>query len=222
MFAFFMIIVWPIGIPALFAWVLHNHRDQIVNRNTGAPLLEQIAPMRFLFEMYNHENYMADVYDTVRRIMLCGLITFMGRTPLHRASSGFCVSVLFTIVSREYHPFASAATNAMSTAAHWQINFTFLMNVVIASERFQVNPIIMGVVLVVINLFIFAFAFWEQIKTAKQAAELYLETEQLKLKLSEFQDAVHNIVTAQGTITMDDRRKFQSGEFSLMKPNSMF
>ena len=96
------------------------------------------------------------------------------------------------------------------------------MNVVIASERFQVNPIIMGVVLVVINLFIFAFAFWEQIKTAKQAAELYLETEQLKLKLSEFQDAVHNIVTAQGTITMDDRRKFQSGEFSLMKPNSMF
>ena len=49
------------------------------------------------------------------------------------------MSVLFTIMFREYTPFASPATNAMGVAAHWQISFTFLMNVVIASGRFEVQ-----------------------------------------------------------------------------------
>jgi hypothetical protein len=75
----------------------------------------------------------------------------------------------------------------------------------------QVNPIAMGVVLVLVNLAIFALALWEQVDTAKKSAALYVETEELKQQLSNFSDAIHNIVTAQWSISVEERRKFQSG-----------
>ena len=67
-FAIVMIVVWPIGVPALFAWMLHARRDDIVNRQPGAPLLERAAPMSFLFEMYDNESYFAEVSVVADRL----------------------------------------------------------------------------------------------------------------------------------------------------------
>jgi hypothetical protein len=106
-----MLLLYPIGIPVFFRQVLRNRPTAITSRDPRAPisqLNDTIAPYAFLFFAYkagDKMSYLAEVYDSVRRIMLCGLVVFMGRTSVQRCMGGFLCSLIYLFVSREYMPY---------------------------------------------------------------------------------------------------------------------
>jgi hypothetical protein len=132
-YASLMIIAYPIGIPLFFFALLRSRCLAITTRDPKAPygkLDPALKPYAFLFFAYKPGNqtcYLAEVYDSVRRIILCGLVVFMGRTPVERCMGGFICSLVFLYISREYMPFQKPSTNALMMAGQWQIAFTYLM-----------------------------------------------------------------------------------------------
>ena len=54
-YASFMILVYPIGIPAMFGAVLYLHRDAIKSRNPREPCPASLSHISFLFHAYSCE-----------------------------------------------------------------------------------------------------------------------------------------------------------------------
>jgi hypothetical protein len=219
-YAIFMLALWPIGVPLLFCVALLYHRHEISGRDTDAPLCRRTAPLRFLFEMYKPENYLAEVRDCVRRITLCGLVVFLGETPVERAYWGFLLSIGFTITFREYMPFESPSTNALAVAAHWQISFTFLTAAMLKSEQsWLVGPhgsgsLHVGVILFFLNIVIFGAAMFEQLRVAKKKLVRYNEMCRLTQEVKFLSHKLLNVVAVQRSIDATERRRFMHEDWA--------
>lgn len=63
-YAALMILVYPIGIPAAFAWWLGSHRHQLVKVKPGAENLESLKPMASLWAAYKPHRYYYEVSES--------------------------------------------------------------------------------------------------------------------------------------------------------------
>jgi hypothetical protein len=82
-YAAVMIIIYPLGIPALYAWLLWSNRHKlsskndlsvrIINRHRDASL----RPTRILWKTYTPKMYYWEVVECMRRLLLTGAIVFI-------------------------------------------------------------------------------------------------------------------------------------------------
>ncbi len=74
-YAMTALIVYPLGIPAFFAFKLWSRHDKLQDSNVR-------ARYGFLYEMYRKENYWWDVYEMLQKLFLTGVIVliFPGKT----------------------------------------------------------------------------------------------------------------------------------------------
>ncbi len=74
-YAMTALIVYPLGIPAFFAFKLWSRHDKLKDSNVH-------ARYGFLYEMYRDENYWWDVYEMLQKLFLTGVIVliFPGKT----------------------------------------------------------------------------------------------------------------------------------------------
>ncbi|KAG5179505.1 hypothetical protein JKP88DRAFT_326500, partial [Tribonema minus] len=103
-YAGFMILVYPIGIPALYAWVLRQHRKhadvlQHASSKAMSPLSRASA---FLRKAYSQRADYWECVECVRRISLTGLLVFIAPgTPSQYAAAcalSFGAIVIYELV----------------------------------------------------------------------------------------------------------------------------
>ncbi|CAN0067276.1 unnamed protein product [Ascophyllum nodosum] len=108
-YAGLMILVYPVGIPAMFAWALFINRDGIkslvgaTNRSWVPPEAEAIKD---LWAPYKRSRYYYEVIECGRRIALTGLAVFIYPESTAQVAIETLFAVVFSYISEILSPFA--------------------------------------------------------------------------------------------------------------------
>ena len=108
-YAGFMVLVYPVGIPAVFAWALFINRDSI-KRLEGIANRRWIPPepeaIKDLWAPYKRSRYYYEVIECGRRIALTGLAVFIYPGSTAQVAIETLFAVIFSYVFEILSPFA--------------------------------------------------------------------------------------------------------------------
>jgi hypothetical protein len=82
-YAAIMIIIYPLGIPALYAWLLWSNKHKLSSKNDASVRMlnrhrdVSLRPTRFLWRTYTPQMYYWEVVECMRRLLLTGAIVFI-------------------------------------------------------------------------------------------------------------------------------------------------
>ena len=196
--AFVMIAIYPLGIPFLYACLLFRVRRQInplgydalqamrVRGELAAAHLE-LRAIEFLFSCYRPGAYGFEVFESLRRIAMTGLIRYVAKTS-GPPVAGIVLSLVSIIVFREVQPYENPSTNALSTFAQWQLLSTYLLGYALLFELKSAGEsklIIVGTLLLAANLITLLFALYLQIIQGDRHVELSLTLAESEMREAE-------------------------------------
>ena len=106
-YAGLMILVYPVGIPALFAWWLFSNRRDLVKVGSGDGVgSDRLQPMRDLWAAYKPRRYYYEVVECGRRIALTGLGVFLFPGSAAQVALEVIIAAVFIAISEMLSPFA--------------------------------------------------------------------------------------------------------------------
>jgi hypothetical protein len=82
-YAAVMIIIYPLGIPALYTWLLWSNKHKLGSKNDASVRMlnrhrdVSLRPTRFLWKTYTPQMYYWEVIECMRRLLLTGAIVFI-------------------------------------------------------------------------------------------------------------------------------------------------
>lgn len=133
----FMIVIYPIGITLLYFWLLYKkrfeimHRHDIESRNTiisaNSDKQSSIMMIKFLYESYKPEYWYFEIVETVRRLMLTGVLSVAGEGTSGQVVFGILLAVLYTKIYGYYQPYELQETSVVAELAQYQIFLAFLV-----------------------------------------------------------------------------------------------
>jgi hypothetical protein len=186
--AVFMTIVYPVGIPCVYMWLLRRYRHQqrqerrqqqeraehsSVNQNTTRMRARSSGAaedriVTCLVDSYTDECWWFEIFECVRRLLLLGAGTVLvvdGTTT--EISVGVIVAVLSICVYMHTLPYKLDRDYKLAVFAQLSIFFTLLEGLVLkagVAEKDGYSTEALGVVLILINCLVIAFALvqmWE-------------------------------------------------------------
>ena len=125
-FAYVMLLVYPVAIPLGTGYLLWRSRhginppsakseaDAITTRSADP----EIAPFRELFSPYRPHLYLFEVVEMYRRLIMTGALVFV-RGQRTRAVIGLTLSLFFALVYENTSPYVSTPLNALSVSSVW-------------------------------------------------------------------------------------------------------
>ena len=119
-----MVLVYPVGIPAVFAWALFRNRDSIkseaetTNRTRVLPEAEAIKD---LWEPYKRSRYYYEVIECGRRIALTGLAVFIYPDSTAQVAVQALLAIVFYSISEILSPFAAPLDAWLYRSGTWVI-----------------------------------------------------------------------------------------------------
>jgi hypothetical protein len=200
-----MIFIYPVGIPLCYACLLFRFRHHInpigcsdelhamrVRRDLRNSHPE-LRAIEFLFSCYRPGAWWFEVFDSVRRIAMTGLIRYVAKTS-GPPVAGILLSLVSSIVFREVQPFENPSTNALATFGQWQLLSTYLVAYALLVELKSASDAKMffvGSLLLLLNVFTLFFALYLQVVHGDRHVELSLmlaESEMREAELVHEQD----------------------------------
>jgi hypothetical protein len=107
-----MILVYPIGIPALYSYLLWRHRHKL---NTGDAALDKLrardptlGSTRFLWSSYTAQSYYWEVVECFRRLMLTGFMVFILPNTAAQAAIACVFAVISLAAVMQFRPHSDA------------------------------------------------------------------------------------------------------------------
>ena len=143
-YAVLMLVVYPIGGPLFYLYLLHGARDKINPKGADTEfdaiakrsMDTTLAAIKPLFSMYRPGLWFFEVIDMLRRIVLMGVFIFVEGQPT-RAAVGFMFALVVAAVWGETTPYAATSVNSLATMANWMVRR--LVNVLVRAGPF-LNP----------------------------------------------------------------------------------
>ncbi|CAN0297003.1 unnamed protein product [Pylaiella littoralis] len=158
-YAGLMIAVYPIGIPAVFAWWLYSNRNDLVgvelgaagNLHEGANTSDHLQPMRGLWAPYKPRRYYFEVLECGRRIALTGLAVFIYPGSAAQVALEVVLSAIFVGISENLSPFVDPWDVWLYRTGAWVIFFTMFLALLLkvdASDEDSQSQVVFAGVLV--------------------------------------------------------------------------
>jgi hypothetical protein len=132
--------------------------------------------MDFLFSCYRPGAFAFEVFESLRRIAMTGLIRYVKKAsgpPI----AGILMSLTSVVVFREVQPYENPSTNALSTFAQWQLLSTYLLAYALLNELQAAGDsklALVGCLLLAANLVTLFVALYLQINEGDRKLELSL------------------------------------------------
>ena len=123
-YAWLMMLVYPVGIPAVFAWALYINRDGIksvavsTDRSQVPPEPEAIKD---LWAPYKRSHYYYEVIECGRRIALTGLAVFIYPGSTAQVAMEALLAVVFFSISEILSPFAEPLDAWLYRSGTWTV-----------------------------------------------------------------------------------------------------
>ena len=132
--AIVMLVVWPVGVPLLYALVLWANRKALAN---GALTPETIAS-EFLTGDYKHSSFWWEPLEMLRKITLTGVVLVIGEeVEQARVLAALLVSIAFLALHLTVQPLRRAEDGAMMMLAEVSLILVYLCVLLIKSCDFS-------------------------------------------------------------------------------------
>ncbi|CAN0442772.1 unnamed protein product, partial [Scytosiphon promiscuus] len=121
LYAVFMIAVYPVGIPLLFAVLLDRYCD--VLSDPAADKREALS-IASLWAPYRPDRFFYEIVEYGRRIMLTGVVVFIYPGDTAQIAITIVSTFFFFVVSEVLSPYESASDKWLSRSGHILIFFS--------------------------------------------------------------------------------------------------
>ena len=98
-----MVCVYPVGIPAVFAWLLARRRHDLVKPDREA--MTHLQPLKGLWGAYRPSRYYYEVVECGRRIVLTGIAAFVLPNSTAQIAIVLLAAFVFEFISESVSPF---------------------------------------------------------------------------------------------------------------------
>ena len=156
-YAAVMIVIYPVGIPLLYYVMIYQHRrilsDEalvVAERGNGSP---NIGHLDFLVAPYKAEHYNFDVPETVRRLMLAGIVGVVSPSAMAAPVLGMVISAFFAWAFTNYRPYRNGGDNDLSVLLSFGLQLLFLAALLIkvdATSDDEHDQDVLGALLIVV------------------------------------------------------------------------
>ncbi|CAN0402109.1 unnamed protein product [Ectocarpus sp. 12 AP-2014] len=141
-----MVVVYPVGIPLLYAILLFQHRDILANASADKAAAQPIAS---LWEAYKPERFYYEVIECGRRIMLTGVVVFIYPNDAAQIAITILIAVFFFAVFDILSPYTSEFDMWLSRGGQVVVFLSMfdllLLKVDVSHERSQSQQAYAGV-----------------------------------------------------------------------------
>lgn len=147
-FAGVMIFVYPVGIPAFFAYLLFKGRGVLRNKVERATS-DNVQAISDLWVPYKPDRFYYELVECLRRILLTGVIVFIYPNTAAQVSITLVMAFAFVVVSLSLAPFASKWDARVSLTGHVVVFFSMylalLSKVDVSGERAYSKKVFAGI-----------------------------------------------------------------------------
>ncbi|CAN0000371.1 unnamed protein product, partial [Ectocarpus fasciculatus] len=149
-YAGFMILVYPVGIPCVFGWWLFKHRHELKQEDRERKA--ELKPAADLWEPYKPNTYYYEVVECFRRIALTGFAVFIYPDSSAQVAIVLLLAIVFMVVSEFLSPFARPVEMWLYRTGHYVVfasmYLVLLMRVDVSGERDQSQEVFSGVLVI--------------------------------------------------------------------------
>jgi hypothetical protein len=177
-YASVMVIIYPLGIPALYAYLLWNNRHKLSSKNEASVRMlnrnkdVSLRSTRFLWKSYTPNMYYWEVVECIRRLLLTGAVVFIAPGTAAQAAVA-CVFAMFSIVIALYcQPHADIQDGRIYTVGTVIIFLSMFLSLAMKSDvsnETDYSQKAFGIVLVVLNVFMAAAAVVQMALVGRRA-----------------------------------------------------
>lgn len=111
-YAVLMVLVYPIGVPAISAWWLLRNRKDLAN--PSRPTVANLEPMSQIWDCYRPSRYCFELVEFARRTALTTVAVFIVPNSLAQISLMLLLAAVFLLVSASLAPFHSTVDMNLS------------------------------------------------------------------------------------------------------------
>ena len=149
-YAAFMLVVYPLGIPIMFALLLFRNRKALVDtslRNDTRDLLQQSTSN--LWKPYKPSAFYYEVVKCIRRVMLTGVVVFIYPSTAAQIAITLAIAFMFAFTSERLDPYDSHWDAWVSRIGHVMVVLTMyvalLARIDVSNEGSQSQALLAGV-----------------------------------------------------------------------------
>ncbi|CAN0158848.1 unnamed protein product, partial [Ascophyllum nodosum] len=123
-YAGIMVLVYPVGIPAVFAWMLFINRNDIKSAEdttNGSRVPPESEAIKGLWAPYKPSRYYYEVIECCRRITLTGLVVFIYPGSTAQVAIEALLAFVFSSLSEIISPFVEPLDAWLYRSRTWVI-----------------------------------------------------------------------------------------------------
>lgn len=151
-FAGIMVLVYPVGIPAFYAYLLYTNR-QILQNKAERQTSDNVQPISDLWVPYKPDRFYYELVECLRRILLTGVVVFIYPNTAAQVSITLVMAFAFVVVSFSLAPFASKWDARVSLTGHVVVFFSMylalLSKVDVSGERAYSKKVFAGILVAI-------------------------------------------------------------------------
>jgi hypothetical protein len=175
-YAAVMLLLYPIGIPCCYGYVLWRNRRLLDPATTPVSercSMQALAPTEFLWSAYRPAVYWWEGVECVRRLLLTGVVVFIYPNTAAQASVACLISVLSLAAAMQCHPYAGAADSLNYVTGCAVVFLTIFLSLLVkfdssVAERGSAN--ILSGVLILMNVAIICIAVVQMVAACRATA----------------------------------------------------
>ena len=153
-YAGIMVLVYPVGIPAVFAWMLFINRDgikSIEDTTNGSRVPPESEAIKDLWAPYKPSRYYYEVIECGRRIALTGLVVFVSPGSTAQVAVEALLAFIFSSIFEIISPFAKPLDAWLYRSGTWviflSVYLALLLKMDVADEDSHSQDIFAGLLI---------------------------------------------------------------------------
>jgi hypothetical protein len=125
-----MVLIYPVGIPFVYASLLFSHREALTNSDTMFREASHGYPttghLHFLTSAYKLEYFYFEVVECLRRLSLASIIGIVAADSAASPVIGLCISLACNYMFTSLEPFSGAEANTFSIVLSYSLTLFFV------------------------------------------------------------------------------------------------
>ena len=117
-----MILIYPIGVPLLFAYLLFKKRERIKKPTEERETDEELLGMEFLFDNYKPQFWYFEIVVTVLRLLLTGVLGLIEPGSSTQLSIGMLIAFGAVVITCSLFPYENERDNVLSILSYVQVS----------------------------------------------------------------------------------------------------